>query len=177
MKTPAGMIVHSGIFIFKIINELPYNFKLMEVKNLFEPAVKQDIVDRINKLTTESKALWGKMKVAQMLAHCQMPIGVAEGTHQLKRTLFGRIVGPLVKSMLYNGKPFKPNLPTDPSFIMHGEGKDFEMEKQKLLTMISNFSEKNMINETHPFFGKLTKEQWSKGMWKHLDHHLQQFEV
>ena len=149
----------------------------MEVKNLFESAVKQNIVDRINKLTPGSKAQWGKMNVAQMLAHCQMPMGVAEGTHQLKRTLFARIVGPLVKSILYNDKPFKRSLPTDSSFIMHGEVKDFESEKQKLLLMVSNFSEANMVNETHPFFGKLTKEQWSKGMWKHLDHHLQQFGV
>ena len=149
----------------------------MKVKNLFEPTVKQDIVDRINKLTAESKALWGKMNVGQMLAHCQMPIGVADGTHQLKRTLFGRIVGPMVKSMIYNDKPFKRSSLTDPSFIMIANEKDFETEKQKLLKMISNFSETAIVNETHTFFGKLTREQWSKGTWKHLDHHLQQFGV
>ena len=149
----------------------------MEIKNLFDPAVKQDIIVRINKLTPDSKALWGKMSVGQMLAHLQMPIGVADGTHQLKRTFFGRIVGPMVKSMIYNDKPFKRSLPTDPSFIMIANEKDFETEKQKLLKMINNFSETNIVNETHTFFGKLTKEQWSKGTWKHLDHHLQQFEV
>jgi Protein of unknown function (DUF1569) len=148
----------------------------MEVKNLFDPAVKQDIVDRINKLTPESKALWGKMNAGQMLAHCQVPIGVAEGTHKLKRTFIGRIFGPIAKPMLYNEKPFKRTLPTDKSFVMTDQ-KDFEMEKQKLLTMISNFTEANMVDEPHPFFGKLTKEQWSIGSWKHLDHHLQQFGV
>ena len=148
----------------------------MEVKNLFDPAVKQDIIDRINKLTPESKALWGKMNVGQMLAHLQMPIGVADGTHQLKRTLMGRLIGPMIKSILYNDKPFKHDLPTDKSFIMT-DPKDFEKEKQKLIQMVSNFTEANIVNETHTFFGKLTKEQWSKGTWKHLDHHLQQFGV
>ena len=148
----------------------------MEVKNLFDPAVKQDIINRINKLTPDSKALWGKMNMGQMLAHCQMPIGVADGTHKLKRTLFGKLVGPLVKSMLYNEKPFKRSLPTDKSFLMT-DPKDFEKEKQKLLAMVSNFTEANIVNETHTFFGKLTKEQWSNGTWKHLDHHLQQFGV
>ena len=148
----------------------------MEVKNLFEPAVKQDIINRINKLTPDSKALWGKMNVGQMLAHCQMPIGVADGTHKLKRTLFGRLVGPMVKSMLYNDKPFKRSLPTDKSFLMT-DPKDFEIEKQKLLAMVSNFTEAGIVNETHTFFGKLTKEQWSKGTWKHIDHHLKQFGV
>jgi Protein of unknown function (DUF1569) len=149
----------------------------MEVKNLFDHAVKQDIFIRINKLSPDSKGLWGKMNVGQMLAHLQVPIGVAEGTHKLKRTLFGRIVGPLAKPILYNNKPFKRSLPTDPSFVMFGNEKDFETEKQNLLSMISNFTEENIVNETHTFFGKLTKEQWSIGIWKHLDHHLQQFGV
>jgi len=108
----------------------------MEVKNLFEPAVKQDIIDRINKLTPDSKALWGKMNVGQMLAHCQMPIGVADGAHKLKRSFFGKLVGPMVKSILYNDKPFKHSLPTDKSFLMT-DPKDFEIEKQKLLEKVS----------------------------------------
>jgi hypothetical protein len=149
----------------------------MEVKNLFDAVVKQDIIVRINKLTPESKPLWGKMNVSQMLAHLQVPIGVADGTQKLKRTLFGRIVGPMVKSIIYNDKPFKRSLPTDPSFVMFGSEKDFETEKQKLLVMVNNFTETAIVNETHVFFGKLTKEQWSKGTWKHLDHHLQQFGV
>lgn len=149
----------------------------MEVKNLFDPAAKQDIIARINKLTPGSKPLWGRMNVSQMLAHLQVPIGVADGTQKLKRTLFGRIVGPMVKPILYNEKPFKRNLPTDPSFVMINNEKDFETEKQKLLTIVNNFSEESIVNDTHTFFGKLTKEQWSKGTWKHLDHHLQQFGV
>ena len=148
----------------------------MEVKNLFDPAVKQDIVARINKLTPQSQRQWGKMDVGQMLAHCQMPIGVAEGTHKLSRSLIGRLFGPFARKMLYNDKPFSRNLPTDRTFVMK-DSKDFEREKQKLIEMINQFTEQNMVNEPHPFFGKLTKEQWSKGTWKHLDHHLQQFGV
>lgn len=33
------------------------------------------------------------------------------------------------------------------------------------------------ISHPHPFFGKLTSEQWGKGIYKHLDHHLKQFGV
>ena len=149
----------------------------MELKNIFDPSVKQEIVDRINKLTPQTQPQWGKMNVSQMLAHLQVPMGVAIGKHKLKRTLFGRIVGPMAKSILYNDKPFKHHLPTDRSFVMTGQEKDFEKEKQNLIITVNNFSEQNMVDEPHPFFGKLTKEQWSKGTWKHLDHHLQQFGV
>ena len=149
----------------------------MEVKNLFDPTTKQELISRINKLTANTQPLWGKMNVAQMLAHLQMPIGVADGTHTLRRSLMGRIFGPLVKKMLYNEKPYKHNLPTAPSFVMTNTEKEFETEKAKLVAMINRWSAANMVNETHPFFGKLTRDQWSMGVWKHIDHHLQQFGV
>lgn len=148
----------------------------MEVKNLFDAAVKQDIIDRVNKLTPQSQAQWGKMNVAQMLAHCQMPLGVATGDHKIKSSLLFKIIGPMFKGLIFSEKPFKRNLGTAKSFIMNTE-KDFNTEKQKLLDMIARFSEKTMTDEPHPIFGKMTKEEWSKGSWKHLDHHLQQFGV
>ena len=148
----------------------------MEVKNLFDATVKQEIIDRINKLTPQSQRQWGKMDVAQMLAHCQMPLGVATGKHKLKGSGFLKLVGPLFKGLLFNNKPFKKNLGTDKSFIMTTP-KEFEKEKSGLIQMINDFSASSMTDEPHPIFGKLTKEQWSKGTWKHLDHHLQQFGV
>jgi len=148
----------------------------MEPKNLFEAAVKQKIINRINKLTSGTQRQWGKMDVAQMLAHCQMPLGVAIGKHKLQGSFFIKLLGPLFKSQLYNDTPFKQNLPTDKSFKI-ADPRDFEKEKQNLIQMINDFSETTMSNEPHPFFGKLTKEQWSKGTWKHLDHHLRQFGV
>ncbi len=148
----------------------------MEVKNLFDATVKQEIIDRINKLTPQSQRQWGKMDAGQMLAHCQMPLGVATGKHKLKGSGFLKLVGPLFKGLLFNNKPFKKNLGTDKSFIMTMP-KEFEKEKSGLIQMINDFSASSMTDEPHPIFGKLTKEQWSKGTWKHLDHHLQQFGV
>ena len=72
----------------------------MEVKNLFDAATKRDIIDRINQLTPQQKALWGKMTVTQMLAHCQMPLGVATGKHKLKRNFLLSLIGPLFKKQL-----------------------------------------------------------------------------
>jgi hypothetical protein len=148
----------------------------MEVKNLFDAGIKQDIIKRIHNLTPQNTAQWGKMNVTQMLAHCQMPLGVATGKHKLKRNFFLSLIGPLFKKQLYNDVPFKRNLPTDKSFIITNPG-EFEREKQSLVDMVNSFSETSMSGEPHPFFGKMTKEEWSKGTWKHLDHHLQQFGV
>jgi hypothetical protein len=148
----------------------------MEVKNLFKPGVKDEIITRIHKLSPESQRQWGKMNVSQMLAHVQMPMGAGIGIHKIPRSLIGILFGRMIKPMIYNDKPFKQNLPTDKSFVMTDE-KDFEKEKKQLLDMLGQFKEENIVDRPHPIFGKLTKEQWSKGTWKHLDHHLQQFGV
>ena len=149
----------------------------MEIKNLFDASVKQEIIDRIHKLTPNTKQLWGKMNVSQMLAHVQMPIYIAYGTHQPKGSFLLRLIGPLFKSKLWDEKPYKQGLPTDPTFVMTGSEKEFEKERSAILELVHKFNSENIIGEQHPVFGKLTKENWSKATWKHLDHHLRQFGV
>lgn len=148
----------------------------MEVKNLFDPSAKAELIHRIQQLTPQTQRVWGKMDVAQMLAHLQMPMGVALGDHTLKGNVLMRLILPFFKKMLWDDKPYKRSLPTDKTFVM-GSPKDFEKEKQKLLDMINRFTPGNMVTEIHPVFGKMTREQWSMATWKHIDHHLQQFGV
>lgn len=149
----------------------------MEVKNLFDPAAKQEIIDRINKLTPNTKQLWGKMNVSQMLAHVQKPIEIAYGTHEPQGSFVLRLIGPLFKSKLWDKNPYKHSLPTDPTFVMVGLDKDFEKEKEILIELVNRFSKENLLRDRHPIFGKLTKDNWGQATWKHLDHHLSQFGV
>ena len=44
----------------------------MALPNVFTKEVADSLIARINTLTPESKAQWGKMSVAQMLAHCNV---------------------------------------------------------------------------------------------------------
>ena len=46
----------------------------------------------------------------------------------------------------------------------------------KLLNELNN-QRKRDDWQPHPAFGKLSKEQWGKMQYKHLDHHLRQFGV
>jgi hypothetical protein len=149
----------------------------MEVKNLFDPAVKQEMIERINKLSVDSPRQWGKMNVSQMLAHVQMPIKIAYGTHDPKGSFLLRLIGPLFKSKLWDKNPYQHSLPTDPTFVMTGIEKDFEKEKAVLLDLVSRFEEAALTRDKHPIFGKMSKENWSMATWKHLDHHLSQFGV
>ena len=108
-----------------LITKRNFNQLLNGNQKFFDPAVKQEIIDRINKLSANSKQLWGKMNVSQMLAHVQKPIGIAFGTHQPKGSFLLRLIGPLFKSGLWDNKPYKQSLPTDPTFVMTGRRKRF----------------------------------------------------
>ena len=148
----------------------------MEVKSLFEDEVKQEIINRINMLRPASQRKWGKMDVAQMLAHVQLPLKVAYGEHTPKGNFLIRVLSVFFKSNLYNNKPFSKNLPTDKTFKI-ADSRNFIAEKESLVNMVSAFLPEKIAKRPHPVFGPLTHEQWSKSQWKHLDHHLQQFGV
>lgn len=45
------------------------------MKNIFQTEVTQEIISRINNLLPNTPALWGKMSVSQMLAHCNVTYG------------------------------------------------------------------------------------------------------
>jgi hypothetical protein len=146
------------------------------VKSIFDPEVKQETIQRINKLNPESPALWGKMNAGQMLAHCGVALKNGLGGNKLPRSFAGLLFGRIARRLFYGEKPYKKGLPTDKTFIMKGD-KDFEKEKQAVQQLIREFNEGSVTDHPHPFFGKLTKEQWGKGTWKHLNHHLEQFGV
>jgi hypothetical protein len=149
------------------------------MKSLFEKEAEEEISNRINKLSVDSKRLWGKMDVAQMLAHCAITMEMATGAKKLSRLFIGRILGPLVKSSYLGPKPLSKNSPTDKNFII-SDPHDFEFEKKRLLLLVKQFSEGGAANcTTHPhsFFGKFTPNEWGISTFKHLDHHLRQFGV
>lgn len=146
--------------------------------SLFNEADNRAIIDRIAKLTDGSQALWGKMNVSQMLAHCQAPIRVVFGEAKTKRGLVGVLFGKMAKKKMVNFEPFRKGLPTDPTFIIK-RPVNFNEEKGKLIAMVERFHDhpEHITDSVHPFFGKMSVEEWDTLGWKHLDHHLRQFGV
>ncbi|TBX69990.1 DUF1569 domain-containing protein [Flavobacterium silvisoli] len=137
------------------------------------------IITRINQLTPESKALWGKMTVDQMLSHCQAPLDFTFGHTPMKANFIMRLFGKMLKGKVFNSNEFKKNSPTAPAFIRTAHY-DFDQTKNELIQKIEVFSNlgKDAIKTTnHPFFGELTYDEWSKMHTMHLDHHLKQFGV
>ena len=147
------------------------------MNSLFESDSAAGIIYRLAKLHSNTKPLWGKMSVSQMLAHCQVPLQAALGEKQFKRTFFGFVFGRIGKRQMLKDGPFKRNLPTDPRFIVK-DNRDFDKEKKQLQVLVHKFATADppaVAKKPHPFFGNMTQDEWGMLQWKHLDHHLRQF--
>lgn len=149
----------------------------MEIKSLFDPIVKKETIDRIEKLSSDTVPHWGKMNAGQMLAHLQIPMGVALGIRTVRANWMLRLIMPLFKKALYDKRPWKRGLPTDRTFVTIGQEKDFQTEKARVLELVGRFTQDQIVADRHPIFGHLTHEQWSMATWKHFNHHLRQFGV
>ena len=147
------------------------------MKSFFEDGVYNKISKRIDNLDKNTKAQWGKMNASQMLHHCQIPLNII-----LEKEDYGVkpnwLINLLFKKSMYSDKLWRKNMPTSSGFRIT-EDKDFNTEKEKITSLIDELNSlKNREDwQPHPAFGKLTKDQWGKMQYKHLDHHLRQFGV
>lgn len=150
------------------------------MKNIFDHQVTEEIVSRIEKLQPGSKPLWGKMSVAQMLAHCNVTYElIYDNKHKKPGFLKKLLLKLFVKDIVVNEKPYKRDNPTAPEFHIKDE-KDYNVEKSRLIAYIRKTQQHGGTwfegRESHSF-GPLSKQQWNNMFYKHLDHHLNQFGV
>lgn len=150
------------------------------MKTIFDTDAYTEVLDRVDKLSIDSEAKWGKMNVTQMLMHCQKPIKLAFGEETVKAPgIFMKLMIRFFKPTLYNDKPWKQGLPTAKEFIIK-EDKDFENAKQSLKALVTRIHDNEdhfKPSKNHPIFGKMEYWMWGQSAYKHLDHHLKQFGV
>ncbi|MCP4521325.1 MAG: DUF1569 domain-containing protein [Cytophagales bacterium] len=150
------------------------------MNDIFTKEITSEIIKRIESLNSESSPVWGKMSVGQMLAHCcivyEQVFDPKEPKPKGLRKIFLRW---FVKKMVVGEKPYKQGLPT-PAYFVIKEDKNFESEKKRLVDFISQVQELGGSHfdgkESHSF-GALSKNEWNNMFYKHLDHHLKQFNV
>ena len=150
------------------------------MKNIFEKNISNEVIERINRLTPESKPQWGKMSADQMLAHCNVTYEfVFDNKHKKPSGFMKWMLKTFVKNAVVSEKPYKKNGRTAPEFLIKDE-KNYETEKNRLIAYITKTQELGdnyFENKESHSFGKLTKTEWSNMFYKHLDHHLNQFGV
>jgi hypothetical protein len=146
---------------------------------MFDGAVVDEVKGRLERLGPESERRWGKMSVAQMLAHCSVSLEWAVGDRvPEKMPLLVRVLGRVIKPMALRGaSQMRKNSPTAKELIVADE-RDLGAERERLSGLIDRFAAggaAGCTGNSHSFFGKMTPEEWAILTYKHLDHHLRQF--
>lgn len=150
------------------------------MSNVFDLNNVNQVISRINQLSSETERQWGKMTSAQMLAHCNVTYEmVYENTHPKPGAVARFMLKLFVKKTVVSDTPYKRDTRTAPQFIIT-ETKDFDAEKARLIAYIQKTQELGADHfdgkESHSF-GALNKQEWNNLFYKHLDHHLTQFGV
>ncbi|WP_025761784.1 DUF1569 domain-containing protein [Dyadobacter tibetensis] len=152
----------------------------MSLPNIFSEAVAEAVIARIEELTPSSQPQWGKMNVAQMLAHCCVSYEyVYDNKHKKPNVVMRFFLKTFVKDAVVNEKPYPRNSRTAPDFII-SDSRDFEKEKTRLIGYIrrtQQLGEKHFDQKESHSFGTLSEMEWNNMFYKHLNHHLIQFGV
>jgi hypothetical protein len=150
------------------------------MKTIRNESDRAGLIERLNKLTGEEKALWGKMNVNQMLSHLvqagEMPFG-----HNLedKGNFFTKNI---VKTLVLYVLPMPKEVKTSPEMNQQENGRkplEFAEDKKTVIGLIEKLSNLSVDDKCfqHPIFGTMNAKEWAGLAHKHIDHHLKQFGV
>lgn len=146
------------------------------MKSIFELSTREELSTRINSLSPQHSAQWGKMNVYQMVKHCTLCEDMFLGRLRIKRVFIGRLIGPMVlRKILKDDKPFGKDSPTSPLLKTVGDTGDIEQQKREWISRVESYAGFDDPHFVHPFFGPMSKEQVGVFAYKHADHHLRQF--
>ena len=158
----------------------PQRLSPHDIANLFSPEGLAATQARIAALTPATQSAWGKMTVAQMLAHCNVAYEMTyTDKHPRPNALTRLVIRLLAKEQVVGAKPYPRNGRTAPAFVITDE-RDFAHERQRLLDYLDQTQQlgaEGFEGRRNVSLGKLSAAEWNTLFSKHLDHHLTQFGV
>jgi hypothetical protein len=140
------------------------------------------LLDRLQHIHPETRALWGKMNAHQMVCHLDDSFDLAMGDRAASDdiTFFNRT---LIKWVaLKTPLPWPKGVPTRPEMDQLGGGTrpvEFSHDKAALAAAIERFARQPRAFRfgRHPMFGEMTDWEWMRWGYLHADHHFRQFGV
>ena len=148
------------------------------MKTIFEPAVRKELIERVNKLSVHSQRVFGNMKPEQGLHHINAALQLYLGE------ITSPFHGSALKAAIFKLITFSPipipreKAKTAPPLVSEGTY-NIQTEKTRFAELLARVASQPATYEwpIHPFFGKMNSDQYGKLSYKHTDHHLQQFGV
>jgi len=149
------------------------------VPSIIDPAARQGIDARLDALTPEHCGAWGRLTVGGMVCHCYDAVRTAMGENPSK--LLGNFgpLRPVLALLMIDVLPWpKGKAKTVREMLSTAEG-DLAGDVERLKQTFGQVAERGAQESwgVHPLFGSLSRAQWGRLIWRHVDYHLKQFGV
>ncbi|MEO6069427.1 MAG: hypothetical protein ABIN57_06520 [Chitinophagaceae bacterium] len=148
-----------------------------------EDFIKTHFIPSLKTISSESKPVWGKMTLQQMIEHFADTMRVANGRAAVKIIITPEQNLQKMQDFIMSEKPFRENtlnalMPEIPAPVRNKtvEAALKELEAE-IRFFFSVFQNNKLQTSRNPFFGDLNFEQNVHLLYKHAVHHLRQFSV
>ena len=151
------------------------------MKSLFQPRCHDEIVARLGALRPDSERLWGRMTPHQAVCHL---------SDSFKAILRDRPLSPIpldvrrriMRFMAFTSPmPWPKGVPTSPEVDAEQGGTppgDFGADVRDLTELLGRFVDSDgRTLDPHYFWGDMSRGEWGRYGYRHMDHHLRQFGV
>jgi hypothetical protein len=148
------------------------------MKTLARPGDVAEIVARLRTLEPMRSPAWGRMSAHQMICHAADACAMAAGERPVVPfVLAGRTLRKI--AALWLPVPWPRGLPTSRELDAAECGTrpgEFSADRSALLEIVQRLpGASGLEGRVHPVFGPLSRKEWLRWGYLHLDHHLRQF--
>ena len=146
------------------------------MKTIWQKQLREELENRLESLSANTPAKWGKFTAPQMVAHLIESVRMALGEIKVapRKTPFKAF--PLKQLVIYVA-PFPKGAPTAPELLTR-EPREWNGEVAELRDLMERFATGSHSRfPEHPAFGTLSRTAWGVLAYRHIDHHLKQFGV
>lgn len=148
--------------------------------SLAHESSRAELLRRLATIRPETPRRWGRMAAPQMICHLSDAFRMATG----ERTVTARgnpLARPLIKVIaLYLPLRWPSEIRTVPELDMLTNGRcpgDFAADVAEVAAFIEQLAERPNVTgwPPHPIFGSMSRRDWLRWGYLHVDHHLRQF--
>lgn len=151
------------------------------MKTIAEDPVLAGLVSRLRNLTPDSARRWGTLTPGEMLCHLgdagESVLGLRVPPGPPPSGARRRVVKWVI---LYSGMPWPKGAKTRPGVDPKREGTrpgDFERDRTRVITGLTALASApaQQLNPVHFMVGPMSRRDWQRWAYRHVDHHLRQF--
>lgn len=147
-------------------------------RTIFASAHRDELLERLDRLTPGAKAQWGKMTAPRMICHLSDSLRAASGEIPAEFHP-GPLANPFVRWLMAYVIPFpKGRAETAPEMLQTTPA-DWQADLSTVRELLQAAAQRGPSGKwaRHPAFGDVPGPLYGVFVYKHFDHHLRQFGV